>query len=359
MTIPTPPTDASGSQVKASGVGRRRYFNREREASIAAFAVTHPAATYEELVGFAHEQFGRRVDRQTIATTLKRQGVAKARRGKRPAPTEAPSREKDLKRYGYLPHHRRPAPQGTYPSSLTDAEWSLVQDVFEHTGGGRRPEVDRRIMLDAVLYVVRGGTSWRMLPADFPNWTNVYASFRRWVRDGVMEKMYDRLRQMWLSRHEREVEPTTSVLDSQSVKTSPQGGPRGYDGAKRLVGRKRHLLVDTLGLLLAVLITPANVQDREAAAPLLQFGKSKYPSLQKSYVDCGYLGARTSAAAPAVGVQLQVVKRPSQPKRGWAGAGKLPLWRRATRRWRRCRFRSCPSAGSSSATTRGANGLGA
>jgi transposase len=165
-----------------------------------------------------------------------------------------------------------------------------------------------------------------MLPADLPDWNNVYAMFRRWVRDNVMERMYDRLRDMMRARVDREVSPTAAVLDSQSTKTSPQGGPKGFDGGKKVSGRKRHLVVDTLGLLLTVLVTTANVQDRNVAAQILASTKAKHPTVVKTYVDAGYCGAKTHTAVAQHGIALEVVKRPNHGNRQWLGDDELPLF---------------------------------
>ncbi len=181
-------------------------------------------------------------------------------------------------------------------------------------------------MLNAVFYVVRGGTSWRMLPADLRDWNNVYVTFRRWVRDNVMERMYDRLRDMMRARVDRELSPTAAVLDSQSTKTSPQGEPNGFDGGKKVTGRKRHLVVDTLGLLLTVLVTTANVQDRDVAAQMLASTKAKHPTAGKTYVDAGYCGAETLAAVGQHRIKLEVVKRPNHGNRQWSGDDDLRLF---------------------------------
>lgn len=129
-----------------------------------------------------------------------------------------------------------------------------------------------------------------MLPKDFPDWRIVYKTFRRWMARGLFETMYDELRKLWRIREQRNEDPTAAVVDSQSVKTSPQGGPSGYDAGKKVKGRKRHLVTDTLGLLLAVLVTTASTQDRDAALPVVDLAIEKVPGLKLLYADSGYSG---------------------------------------------------------------------
>ena len=121
-------------------------------------------------------------------------------------------------------------------------------------------------------------------------WANVYRTFRRWAAAGKFEQMHDRLRELWRSREERAPEPTAAVLDAQATRSSPQGGPSGYDAGKKVKGRKRNLVVDSLGLLLMVSVVPANVQDRDGADQVVSAATAKYPSLEKLYVDGGYSG---------------------------------------------------------------------
>lgn len=307
--------------------GRSPALDAAGELALVALLRANPTATMRDLAEMVQGQLGVVLGEQAIRKALKRQGISK-RQVKREwvAPGADGAASKADKQYGYKPRHRVQPTPGQYPTDVTDAEWSLIADLFAHKGGGKQPDIDRRHMLNAVLYVVRSGTSWRMLPKDFPDWNNVYATFRRWVRDDVMERMYDRLREMVRARADRNVSPTAAVVDSQSVKTSPQGGPKGYDGGKKVTGRKRHLVVDTLGLLLAVLVTTANVQDRDVAAPILATARTKFPTLIKAYVDAGYCGAKTHAAVAQHGIELEVVKRPHHGNQQWVDSEELPLF---------------------------------
>jgi putative transposase len=125
--------------------------------------------------------------------------------------------------------------------------------------------------------VVRTGCSWRMLPLDFPHWDNVYKTFRQWSAQGKFELMHDRLRSQWREREERTDSPSATILDAQSTRSSPQGGNSGYDAGKKVNGRERSLIVDTLGLLLSVSISAESVQDRDVADDAVAYSKEKYP----------------------------------------------------------------------------------
>jgi transposase len=157
-----------------------------------------------------------------------------------------------------------------YPTDLTDSQWEIIQPLIPLAKSGGRPRtLDMRLVINAVMYVTVGGIQWRMLPKEFPKWQSVYTYFRKWRDDGTWQRIHDTLRAEVRERAGRHKHPTAGCLDSQSVKTTSFGGTRGYDAGKKINGSKRHILVDTMGLLLAVVVTAASVQDRDGARLLL------------------------------------------------------------------------------------------
>ena len=179
----------------------------------------------------------------------------------------------------------------TYPSDLTDAQWAKLQPMLRHaqkTFG--RPPADPRTMINGILYVVRGGIPWRFLPKSYGPWQTVYGTFRRWKLARLWEALNDQLRAGVRQSVGKRSRPTACILDSQTVRSADHGGTVGYDAAKKTKGRKRHLLVDTLGLILGVWLTPASTPERAGAEGLLGRVLVWFSWLRIMWVDGGYTG---------------------------------------------------------------------
>src|ERR1700736_813830 len=203
-----------------------------------------------------------------------------------------------------------------YPSSTTDAQWRLLEPLLPPAGntggsGGRNEKHPRRLVLDAIFYLVSGGIAWRALPREFPPWQTVYSTFRRWVGTGAWQRVHDALRDRVRVLVGRKATPTAAIIDSQSVRgadTVPAAS-RGWDNGKKVGGRKRHIAVDCLGLLLAVVVTAASVQDREGAHPLLALLRERFSTIVLAWADGGYAGRLLTWAAQALRLTVTVVKR--------------------------------------------------
>jgi putative transposase len=198
-----------------------------------------------------------------------------------------------------------------YPSSLTDKQWQLIERWLPRRARRGRPPIDRRRVIDAILYVVRSGGQWRMLPRDFPNWNTVYGVFRRWRLMGLWQKIHDRLREQVRRAAGKKRTPTVAILDSQSVRTAEGGEERGYDAGKKITGRKRHLAVDTLGMIWTVVVHGAYWQDHDGACLVLVRLEEFCKRLKVVFADSAY--GRNGLPAwvrETFGWMLQTILRP-------------------------------------------------
>jgi putative transposase len=211
-----------------------------------------------------------------------------------------------------------PSPPRLYPTDLSDAEWTILEPLIPPAKPGGRPcKWTRRQILDAIFYLVRSGCHWRLLPREFPPWKTVHHYFRAWRLDGTWERLNATLRERERVRQGRHPQPSGCIMDSQSVRTTSVGGIRGYDGAKRLSGRKRHLLVDTLGLVLTAKVHAANIQDRAAVPQVLDGVKETCGRLAHIWLDQGYTGSAKDWIERELGWSVEIVQHAPTERGEW------------------------------------------
>jgi transposase len=198
-----------------------------------------------------------------------------------------------------------------YASDVTDEEWALIEAELPPAKKLGRPRTtELRAVINALLYMLTTGCQWRQLPKEFPPFSTVQRFFYRWRDDGLWQRINHDLVMRVREASGREASPSAGVVDSQSVKTTEAGGPRGYDAGKKIKGRKRHLLTDTLGLPVAAVVHPADIQDRDGAPMVLAGARFLYPWLRHVFADGGYGGAKLATALDKIGDwTIEIVKR--------------------------------------------------
>jgi putative transposase len=209
------------------------------------------------------------------------------------------------------------ATRKSYPSDATDAQWQLIEPFVRCDEANLGPQAlihDRREIVNAIFYQTRTGCQWRYLPHDLPDWQIVYHYFRKWGKDGTLKRMHNAFREKVRQAEGRNALPSAGVLDSQSAKATEEAETRGYDAGKKINGRKRHVLVDTIGMLLVLWVSTADVQDRDASKVIFPRAAAEFPTLKLVWADGGYQGPIAAKPATDVGIKLEIVKRSDDTK---------------------------------------------
>jgi putative transposase len=202
-----------------------------------------------------------------------------------------------------------------YPTDLSDAEWGILAPLVPpllHPGPNEH-NYERREIVNAILYIKRAGCAWRLLPHDLPKWQDVYHWFRKWQGDGTWRRIQNTLRRRVRAAAGREAEPTAVSIDSQGVKVTDTGQPRGFDAGKKIKGKKRHIGVDTLGLLTFLAVTSAGVQDRDGGRHALEQIHKEHPTVRKAWADGAYRDL-VGESNEKYAIDLEITTKPEGPK---------------------------------------------
>lgn len=204
-----------------------------------------------------------------------------------------------------------------YSTNLTDNQWKSIENLFNYK---RKRKNSLRLIVNSLFYIAKTGVQWRLLPKDFPKWQLVYYYFRKWTGEGLIDELHQILRNKIRKLRGKQESPSLGLLDSQSVKTQSMTKEKAYDGNKKINGRKRHIVTDTLGLIMVLVIHSADIQDREGAKKVIEELKYKYPRLKKILADQGYTGDLANWVFQFFGWTVEIVKKVA----GLSGFNVLP-----------------------------------
>lgn len=290
----------------------QRKLSVADEEAVVEWVLTTPEESLYQLQQRLKRERKVEVSEVTIRRALARAGVSKRRALKEKRSKEGV--KKPTTRFG--PQHRRasvpkPGRKG-YPSDVTDAEWQRIEEVLMAEKVPLPKKYALRDVLDAMLYQTRTGCAWRYLPRDLPPWQTVMRCLTGWQRTGVLDRVHAVLRAEVRASAGRACEPTAGIIDSQTVKSGGAREETGYDGGKKIVGRKRHLVVDTLGLILAAVVHAADIQDRDGGHRVVNAGLvAAHPRLELVYADAGYAGPKFERAVnDSLPLRVEIVHRP-------------------------------------------------